>query len=73
VIKEDKPLFCAIDVAKILGYSNQSNAISTHCRGALKRGTPTSSGDQEMLFIPESDVYRLIMRSKLPDAERFQD
>jgi prophage antirepressor-like protein len=74
VISEDgKPLFCANDVAVILGYSKPRNAISTHCRGALKRGTPTSSGDQEMLFIPESDVYRLIMRSKLPDAERFQD
>ncbi|MFQ9021147.1 MAG: Bro-N domain-containing protein [Parabacteroides merdae] len=27
----------------------------------------------EISFIPESDVYRLIMRSKLPEAEKFQD
>jgi len=26
-----------------------------------------------MQFIPESEVYRLVMRSKLPDAEKFQD
>lgn len=26
-----------------------------------------------MKIIPESDVYRLVMRSNLPDAERFQD
>ena len=25
-----------------------------------------------MLFIPEGDVYRLIVRSKLPAAERFE-
>ena len=27
----------------------------------------------EMLFIPESDLYRLIMRSQLPNAEKFSD
>lgn len=26
-----------------------------------------------MKIIPESDVYRLVMRSNLPNAERFQD
>lgn len=26
-----------------------------------------------MQFIPEGEVYRLIMRSKLPEAEKFQD
>ena len=37
-----------------------------------KRYTPTSSGTQEMSFIPEGDVYRLIVHSKLPSAERFE-
>ena len=73
VINEDNPLFCATDVASILGYSKPRNAISTHCKGALKRGTPTSGGMQDLLYIPESDVYRLVMRSKLPEAEGFQD
>ena len=26
-----------------------------------------------MVYIPEKDVYRLIMRSNLPNAEQFQD
>lgn len=73
VINEDNPLFCATDVASILGYSKPYNAISTHCKGTLKRGTPTSGGVQDLLYIPESDVYRLVMRSKLPEAEGFQD
>lgn len=33
---------------------------------------PTDSGNQDVLFITEGDVYRLIMRSKLPSAERFE-
>lgn len=74
-IKDDsgKPLFVAGDVASALGYSKPRNAVSTHCKGALKQGVPTKGGSQEVTLIPEADVYRLIMRSKLPQAEAFQD
>ena len=65
-------LFCASDVAKALGYSNIHGTIKRHCRGVLKRYTPTSSGVQEISFIQEGDVYRLIVHSKLPAAERFE-
>lgn len=65
-------LFCGIDVATALGYSKPRNALATHCKGALKRGALTDGGIQEMSFIPEGDVYRLIARSKLPMAERFE-
>ena len=66
-------MFCGSDVAKALGYSNPRDAISRHCRGVVKRDTPTASGMQEMSFIPESDLYRLVFGSKLPTAERFTD
>ena len=66
-------LFCGSDVARALGYSNPRDAISRHCRGVVKRDTPTESGMQEMSFIPESDLYRLVFGSKLPTAERFTD
>jgi prophage antirepressor-like protein len=69
----DTILFCGSDVAKALGYSNTRDAMSRHCKGVVKRDAPTESGDQEMSFIPESDVYRLVFRSKLPNAERFTD
>lgn len=73
VIEEnDKYLFCGSDVAKALGYARPNEAISKHCKGTLKRRTPTAGGIQEMLFIPEGDVYRLIVHSKLPSAERFE-
>ncbi len=65
-------LFCASDVAKALGYTNIHGTLSRHCRGVLKRYTPTSSGDQELSYIYEPDVYRLIVKSKLPAAEKFE-
>ena len=73
VIEENgKYLFCGTDVAKALGYARPNEAVSKRCKGTLKRRTPTTGGIQEMLFIPESDVYRLIVHSKLPSAERFE-
>ena len=65
--------FVASDVAKALGYSNPRKAVSDHCKGVTKRDTPTSSGVQNISYINEGDMYRLIMRSKLPSAEKFED
>jgi hypothetical protein len=47
---------------------------SIHCKtgGTLKQGIPTDSGEQLMTLINEPNVYRLIMRSQLPSAERFE-
>lgn len=68
----NKPYFCGSDVAKSLGYNEPHKAISRHCKGGIKRPVLTNGGTQEMSFIPEGDVYRLIVRSKLPDAEKFE-
>lgn len=67
-----KPYFVATDVATALGYTNPRKAISDHCKGVTKRDTPTSSGVQQMSYINEGDLYRLIMKSKLPSAEKFE-
>ena len=68
----NKPYFCGSDVAKALGYAIPSKAINTHCKGVSKMEVPTKGGVQEMLFISEGDVYRLIAKSKLPSAEKFE-
>ena len=68
-----KVLFCGKDVAEGLGYAIPSKAINDHCKGVSKMEVPTTGGVQEMLFIPESDVYRLVFSSKLPTADRFTD
>ncbi len=67
-----KPYFAGSDVASALGYAIPHKAVQTHCKGVLKWNIPTKSGNQDALFIPEGDVYRLIMRSKLPAAEKFE-
>lgn len=69
---EGKPYFMATDIAKALGYSRPNDAISAHCRATVKHSTPISGKMQEVNFIPEGDVYRLIARSKLPQAEKFE-
>ena len=77
-----KVLFCATDVARSLGYSNPYDAIAKHCKGVAKREGVSFTTNQHgvtteqksmMSFIPESDLYRLVFSSKLPNAERFTD
>lgn len=72
LVIDEKPYFCASDIAKALGYSNPNDAVSRHCRAIVKHDTPISGKIQQINFIPEGDVYRLIMKSKLPTAEKFE-
>lgn len=69
---DGEPYFVATDVATALGYVNPRKAANDHCKGVTKRDTPTSSGVQQMSYINEGDLYRLIMKSKLPAAEKFE-
>lgn len=74
---QDRPLFHANDIARALGYGNPSEAVSTHCKSSnIEKcyiAHDNGIGGVNMQFIPESEVYRLVMRSKLPEAEKFQD
>lgn len=72
IVDGDNIWFCGSDVAKALGYAIPSKAVNTHCKGVSKMEAPTGGGNQTMLFIPEGDVYRLIIKSKLPEAEEFE-
>lgn len=72
ILEGEIVLFCAADVAKALGYTNPNKAVNDHCRAITKRSTPISGKVQSINFIPEGDVYRLIIRSKLPAAEKFE-
>ena len=67
-------LFCAKDVAVALGYTNPNKAVRDHCNGGTKRYPITDQlgRTQEAVFITEPDVFRLIVRSKLPSARRFE-
>ena len=66
-------LFCGKDVATILGYKDTTNALKLHCKGVVKHHPlETPGGIQQVRFITEPDLYRLITRSKLPEAEKFE-
>ena len=75
LIIEGREYFPATACAKILGYSNTKDAIKRHCRWVVKHDLPHPQNPEktiEMNFIPEGDLYRLIVSSKLPAAERFE-
>ncbi|HGJ8312753.1 TPA: Bro-N domain-containing protein [Neisseria gonorrhoeae] len=67
--------FLANDVCEILGYTNPRRTVDLHCksRGVTKRYTPTASGEQEMTYINEPNLYRLIIKSRKPAAEAFEE
>lgn len=65
--------FIGKEVAEKLGYNDPNYAIRTHCKGGEETSTPTKGGMQTVKIIPERDVYRLVMRSKLPTAEKFEE
>lgn len=67
----ENPLFCAVDVARALGYANPSKAVIDHCKGVTVLETPTNGGVQNMKYIAEPEVYRLIFKSNAPNAEKF--
>lgn len=76
VVADEKgePWFLANDVCAILDYANPRQAIAKNCRqgGVSKRDTPTESGNQEMTYINEGNLYRLIIKSRKPEAEPFE-
>lgn len=72
--EKGEPWFVAKDVAALLGYSDTAKAVKAHCRAYQPVGvgkTPTL--DPQTLIIPERDLYRMVMRSRLESAERFEE
>ena len=78
IIKDDGTvLFKANDILRSLGYSegNWRSTLSRKCRCVSKCNVPHPQNQNKeitMNFIPEGDVYRLIVSSKLPSAENFE-
>ena len=66
--------FPATKVASILGYSNPRKAIRDHCVGGERIVHPlyTNGGIQNVEFIDEGNLYRLIVKSQLPLAQQFE-
>lgn len=70
----DQPWFVAADVCSALGYANTSKAISDNCRVAGVTSSYIRSGGQSrsVKFINEGNLYRLIIKSRKEEAQRFE-
>lgn len=77
VIIDGEPWFVGADIAKILNYADAPQSIRVNCKHARKVDLYArqghNRGNSEVYVIPESDVYRLVMRSKRPEAEKFEE
>lgn len=74
VMIDGEPWFVLADVARVLGYRDSyaaARVLRDSERGTHSVGTP--GGDQQVTVISEPGLYRLIMRSRRPEAEPFQD
>ena len=75
MMKDNNPWFVAKDLCEILDikWAGQHAliGISEKNKGIEKFSTP--GGMQAMLVVSEAGMYRLIMRSTKPEAEKFQD
>lgn len=68
-----EPLFVAKDICEALGYKDPTTAVRNHCKGVPKQHPlQTPGGMQELRVLTEPDVLRLIVKSELPGAERFE-
>jgi prophage antirepressor-like protein len=74
LVENGEVYFPATEVASVLGYTNPHKAIRDHCKekGVTIRSVPTTGGEQQKKFITEGNLYRLIVRSKLPEVEKFE-
>lgn len=75
LVVEGKEMFPATDCAKMLKYSNPNKAVIDHCRYLTKREVPHPQNPNRVImknYIPEGDLYRLVIRSKKPEAEKFE-
>jgi prophage antirepressor-like protein len=87
IILVDEPYFCGKDIASILGYEDTNKAIRMHIRekhkfkfcDLIKLGPAKTAGpnmtynEGQMIYISEPGFYSLVLRSRAPLAEKFQD
>jgi prophage antirepressor-like protein len=70
----DNPWFAVTDICNVLGYANSRDALAKHCResGVAKRDISSGGQMRELTFINEGNLYRLIVKSRKPEAEKFE-
>lgn len=71
---ENEPMFCLSDVCKALGLTQPSKVKERlNEKGVSSIPTLTAGGEQKLLYINESNLYKTIFQSRKESAERFTD
>ncbi len=76
--RNNEPWFVGKDVAEVLGYSNPSKAVIAHVKDCHKKQEMIAHSQNgnvvtKTTLIDEAGLYSLVLRSKLPAAEDFQE
>lgn len=69
----DEPMFCLSDVCKVLDLQVGATKNRLNEKGITLINTLTNGGKQNLVYINEQNLYKVIMRSDKPQAEPFQD
>ncbi|MDR2893008.1 MAG: hypothetical protein LBV80_07990 [Deltaproteobacteria bacterium] len=79
ITEDGKIWFVGIDIAKLLGYARPDKEVKRVCKH-VKLFIPTKLvgrglgvAPRGLLVIPEADVWRLIVRSTLPKAQKVEE
>lgn len=70
----NEPLFCLVDVCRVLGITNSRNVINRlEEKGVHSIDTLTNGGNQLLNYINEPNLYRVIFQSRKDESKKFQD
>lgn len=74
VVVNNEPMFCLVDVCRVLEIANSGNVKARlNQKGVRTMDTLTNGGMQEITFITESNLYKVIFQSRKPEAEKFSE
>lgn len=73
IMINNEPYFRVGDVGKVLDLSNVYRNLKQFDKGCHSVTTLTNGGEQEVIYISEPNLYRLIFQSRKEEARRFQD
>lgn len=71
--EKGEPVFCLKDVCDSLGLQVGATAKRLGQKVISSINVLTNGGNQQMYFITEPDLYRVIFQSRKPSARKFQD
>lgn len=74
ITKDDEPMFCLADICKALELTQPSKVKERlNEKGVRSIPTLTKGGEQKLLYINESNLYKTIFQSRKESAERFTE